>query len=69
MKKRKKTRRASNDPVFTCICKTCKEQFTITAGEKAWYEIRNLPLPTHCKTCRKARKLLRAAEKMYNITD
>lgn len=61
----KRSIKGRTQPVYTGTCKTCKKRFIITIDEKRWYEGRGLPLPTHCKTCRKARKLVRTAERMF----
>lgn len=38
------------------VCKDCGEEFTITVGEKEFYESKNLLLPVRCCYCRKNRK-------------
>ena len=38
------------------ICKDCGKEFTITVGEKEFYESKSLFLPVRCSSCRKNRK-------------
>lgn len=41
---------------MTVKCKDCGEEFTISNGEKEWYEKKGLALPARCRPCRKKRK-------------
>ena len=34
-------------------CRTCNEQFTITRGERGWFQERGWHLPASCARCRK----------------
>lgn len=45
-----------NSPAMTVVCKDCGEEFTITNGEKQWYESKGLCLPVRCHECRNKRK-------------
>ena len=38
------------------VCKDCGKEFTITVGEKEFYESKSLFLPARCSSCRKNRK-------------
>ena len=38
------------------VCKDCGKEFTVTVGEKEFYESKNLFLPVRCSSCRKKRK-------------
>ena len=38
------------------VCKDCGKEFTITVGEKEFYESKHLSLPVRCISCRKNRK-------------
>ena len=35
-----------------CVCKECRREFTITNGEREFYENNGLKLPVRCKECR-----------------
>ena len=37
-------------------CKDCKQDFTITEDNQAWFTERKLHLPERCPACRKKRK-------------
>jgi RNase P subunit RPR2 len=39
------------------ICRTCGAMYEVTVEEQVWMELRNMSLPTHCRTCRDKRKL------------
>jgi len=43
-------------------CKECGIEFTITESEQEFFLKRNLDLPTHCRRCRKFKKLERELE-------
>ena len=46
-----------NAAAQTPKCKDCGEEFTITVGEKEWYESRNLCVPVRCPACRRKRRM------------
>lgn len=47
---------ASIEPETMHTCRTCGQQFRMTAKHEKWYADRHLVLPTHCPKCRKERK-------------
>ena len=49
-------KKRKNEAAMTLKCKDCGEEFTITVGEKEFYESKSLFLPVRCSSCRKNRK-------------
>jgi transposase-like protein len=47
-------RQAGRDLV--CACIDCGRDFTVTEGEREFYEFKKLSLPKRCPACRKERK-------------
>lgn len=45
-----------NGAAMILKCKDCGEEFTITVGEKEFYESKGLFLPVRCSFCRRYRK-------------
>lgn len=45
-----------SEAAMTLKCKDCGKEFTITVGEKEFYESKGLFLPVRCSSCRKNRK-------------
>lgn len=43
--------------VETRVCADCDLEFTITAREARWFQVRNMHTPRRCQPCRKARRL------------
>ena len=43
-------------------CKGCKQPFTFTAGEQAFYAERQFSDPVRCKPCREQRKAQKEAD-------
>jgi len=41
---------------LVCACIDCGRDFTITEGEREFYEFKKLSLPKRCPACRKQRK-------------
>ena len=41
------------------VCKDCRRDFTITMGEKVFYDEKGLKLPVRCKECREKLKAQR----------
>ena len=37
-------------------CRDCGNEFTVTASEQKWFELKQLALPKRCKHCRSKRK-------------
>lgn len=48
-----------NEVYKHCVCKDCRRDFTITMGEKVFYEDKGLKLPVRCKSCRDKLKVQR----------
>lgn len=48
-----------NAIAHTVKCKDCGEEFSITVGEKEWYEAKGLCIPARCPACRRKRKKAR----------
>ena len=46
----------SNEVVETRKCRQCHNEFTVSFGEKNFYNNAGLKLPTRCLKCRKERK-------------
>ena len=59
-------KKRKNEAAMTLKCKDCGEKFTITVGEKEFYESKGLFLPVRCSSCRKNRKA-NGVEKCVNI--
>lgn len=49
-------KKRKNEAAMTLKCKDCGKEFTITVGEKEFYESKSLFLPVRCSSCRKNRK-------------
>lgn len=45
------------DPDLVLVCADCQCNFTVTSGERSFYESKGLSIPKRCPRCRKARKL------------
>lgn len=41
----------------TIVCKDCKTEFVLTAGEQQFYQDNGFNEPKRCKDCRRARKI------------
>lgn len=44
-----------NDCITWHVCKTCKNPFPLTEGERDWYTSRGWKTPSNCTNCRKAK--------------
>jgi hypothetical protein len=49
-------------------CRTCGQRFGFSAAEIEFYRKRSLPLATHCRHCRKARRQ-QPSEREYDRAD
>ena len=47
---------------LVCACVDCSRDFTVTEGEREFYEFKKLSLPKRCPACRKERK-----ERIFNM--
>lgn len=56
MDERDAEKKRKNGAAMTLKCKDCGREFTITVGEKEFYESKSLFLPVRCSSCRKNRK-------------
>ena len=53
---------------ITATCTTCAKQFLILEREQKFLQDKNLPLPSHCPSCRQLRRLkLRGERALYKI--
>lgn len=48
-------------PTETRTCADCHQPFTITGGERVFYDMKELELPRRCKPCRLRRRAEREA--------
>lgn len=51
------------------ICKDCRDEFILAAGEQEFYESKGLALPKRCPNCRKLNKEKNKASQKKSLDD